>query len=312
MAAPAGTGNDRVYSRPASRDDFEIAIICALTCEMDAVHLLVDDFRDEGGQNQYGRLAGDTNIYAHARIGNLNVVLITLPEMGKGQAALAAGTLTTSYPKVSLVLSVGVCGGVPLAKVGGRNEEIVLGDDIDRAYFRDSASIYVYPGVERDKLFEDSYEHMHRGPVSDPETKSCDEIGCDVKYLASRKRRGEPNYPRIFIGHVGSDMLPCIVIKGVSDYADSHKNKGWQDYAAATAASAVRAFLDHYHGTGRISGNANGRQEAVSIGGQTQPPFSNLPFPPDNGFVEHWFICFPRQAFTIFILVLWGEQKPWF
>ncbi|KAK4178934.1 hypothetical protein QBC36DRAFT_308722 [Triangularia setosa] len=35
----------------------------------------------------------------------------------------------------------------------------------------------------------------------------------------------------------------CIVIKGVCDYADSHKNKEWQHFAAATAASAAKALL---------------------------------------------------------------------
>jgi len=40
------------------------------------------------------------------------------------------------------------------------------------------------------------------------------------------------------------DNLPCIVIKGVCDYADSHKNKKWQNYAAATAASCMKAFLE--------------------------------------------------------------------
>jgi nucleoside phosphorylase len=40
------------------------------------------------------------------------------------------------------------------------------------------------------------------------------------------------------------DHFPgCIVIKGVCDYADSHKQKGWQKYAAATAASCMKAFL---------------------------------------------------------------------
>ena len=32
------------------------------------------------------------------------------------------------------------------------------------------------------------------------------------------------------------DTFPCVVIRGVCDYADSHKNKQWQRYAAATAA----------------------------------------------------------------------------
>ncbi|OJI95835.1 hypothetical protein ASPVEDRAFT_35146 [Aspergillus versicolor CBS 583.65] len=39
------------------------------------------------------------------------------------------------------------------------------------------------------------------------------------------------------------DSLPCIIIKGVCDYADSHKNKIMQNYAAATAASCAKAFL---------------------------------------------------------------------
>ncbi len=42
------------------------------------------------------------------------------------------------------------------------------------------------------------------------------------------------------------DNLPCIIIKGVCDYADSHKNKHWQDYAAATAASVSKAFLQNW------------------------------------------------------------------
>ncbi|KAL6788675.1 ankyrin repeat-containing domain protein [Trichoderma sp. SZMC 28012] len=46
------------------------------------------------------------------------------------------------------------------------------------------------------------------------------------------------------------EMLPAaLVIKGVCDYADSHKNKTWQDYAAATAAAAAKAFLEHWNTT---------------------------------------------------------------
>lgn len=42
------------------------------------------------------------------------------------------------------------------------------------------------------------------------------------------------------------DEVPCIVIKGISDYADSHRNKDWQDFAAATAASVAKAILGRY------------------------------------------------------------------
>lgn len=40
------------------------------------------------------------------------------------------------------------------------------------------------------------------------------------------------------------DHFPnTLVIKGVCDYADSHKNKQWQYFAAATAASCLKALL---------------------------------------------------------------------
>lgn len=42
------------------------------------------------------------------------------------------------------------------------------------------------------------------------------------------------------------DEIPCIVVKGVCDYADSHKQKGWQNFAAAAAAAASKAILERY------------------------------------------------------------------
>lgn len=42
------------------------------------------------------------------------------------------------------------------------------------------------------------------------------------------------------------DTFPCIVIKGACDYADSHKTKAWQRYAAATTAACTKAFLEYW------------------------------------------------------------------
>jgi hypothetical protein len=42
------------------------------------------------------------------------------------------------------------------------------------------------------------------------------------------------------------NTMSCIIIKGVCDYADSHKNKAWQGYAAATGAAAAKAFLEYW------------------------------------------------------------------
>lgn len=39
------------------------------------------------------------------------------------------------------------------------------------------------------------------------------------------------------------DEYPCLVIRGICDYADSHKNKRWQPYAAVTAAAYIKELL---------------------------------------------------------------------
>ena len=115
--------------------------------------------------------------------------------------------------------------------------------------------------------------------------QDCDSIGCDGKQLVSRQRfraigqtplsDGSP--PRIFFGRFGCantvmksgldrdciaekdeliafemegsgvwDSFPTIVIKSACDYADSHKSKEWQPYAAATAAAGLKALLEKW------------------------------------------------------------------
>lgn len=37
--------------------------------------------------------------------------------------------------------------------------------------------------------------------------------------------------------------FPCLVIRGICDYADSHKTRTWQPYAAATAAAYAKELL---------------------------------------------------------------------
>ncbi|KAF3171333.1 Ankyrin Repeat [Orbilia oligospora] len=67
--------------------------------------------------------------------------------------------------------------------------------------------------------------------------------------IKSGKRRDEiaSNYPNALCFEMEAagvmDDLPCLVIRGICDYSDSHKNKEWQGYAAATAASYAREIL---------------------------------------------------------------------
>ncbi|KAH8129977.1 WD40 repeat-like protein [Trichoderma asperelloides] len=111
---------------PNSRDDFEIAIICALAIEYDAVTLLIDQFWDEDG-DKYGRAINDPNTYTTGRMRGFDIVLVLLPEKGKVSAASAASSFRSSFHRITLALLVGTCGGVPYTK---DNEEILLGDVI--------------------------------------------------------------------------------------------------------------------------------------------------------------------------------------
>ncbi|KAL4967819.1 nucleoside phosphorylase domain-containing protein, partial [Aspergillus stella-maris] len=106
---------------PTSRAAFEVAIVCALPLEFDAVCAIVDEFWNK----DYGRATGDENFYTNARIGKLNVILLLLSNMGKASAASTCANLRSSYSGVRLVLMSGICGGVPIS---GEGEEILLGD----------------------------------------------------------------------------------------------------------------------------------------------------------------------------------------
>ncbi|KAK0636130.1 hypothetical protein B0T17DRAFT_587393 [Bombardia bombarda] len=109
---------------PDRRDKFEIAILCALPREYNAVSLLIDEFYDEDG-DCYGRAVGDKNVYTTGRIGKFHVVLVLLSNMGKVSATGAAASLRSSYPQLRIALVIGICGGVPRSEAV---EELILGD----------------------------------------------------------------------------------------------------------------------------------------------------------------------------------------
>lgn len=121
-----------------------------------------------------------------------------------------------------------------------------------------------YPGVEQDHVFESTYDHI----VGEP---TCD--NCDVQEVVHRKPRRDTE-PRIHLGLIASannvrkdgstreklrqalnilcfemeaagvmNNFPCLVIRGISDYADSHKNDQWQPYAALAAAAYAKEWL---------------------------------------------------------------------
>jgi nucleoside phosphorylase len=133
---------------------------------------------------------------------------------------------------------------------------------------------YRYPGIHLDRLFTSEYPH-------DPAHETCDD--CDMKRLQPRANRPDiqPNshHPEIHYGTIASgncvvrdakfrdhwgtqnneskilcfemeaagivNTIPCLVIRGICDYSDTHKNKVFQNYAAAAAASYAKLLLSY-------------------------------------------------------------------
>jgi nucleoside phosphorylase len=134
-----------------------------------------------------------------------------------------------------------------------------------QAFNSENLRHYRHPGAHRDHLFTADYNHVQGEPT-------CEK--CDRRYLQVRPPR-EP-VPFVHYGAIASgnqimrdavsrdelgkrydvlcfemeaaglmnmDTFPCIVIRGICDYADTHKNKEWQGYAAATAAAYAKELL---------------------------------------------------------------------
>lgn len=124
---------------PKTRKDFDIAIICALQLEANAVEAIFDQFWDEDG-DRYGKSSGDKNAYRTGVIGNHNVVLAYMPGTGKVHAASVAVSCCLSFQGIRLALVVGICGGVP----EGAKDGIFLGDIVisDEIMLHDFGKLY--------------------------------------------------------------------------------------------------------------------------------------------------------------------------
>lgn len=157
-------------------------------------------------------------------------------------------------------------------------------------------------GADSDQLYERYFPHPQDKP-----NELCAKC-CDSSFSKQRRRRGEGavrtvDTPKIHYGNIASgnqlqlsatmrDKIaeehqvicfemegagviqnhPCLVIRGISDYSDSHKNKKWQSYAAATAAAYAKELL--------IS-----MEQAVPsrpLAAQGSPPVQNITFAANN------------------------------
>ncbi|VUC22312.1 unnamed protein product [Clonostachys rosea] len=128
---------------------------------------------------------------------------------------------------------------------------------------------YKRPEPSSDVLYRSDFRHG-----SDPGEDCKDSCGLDPKVLVMRQARTFNDRPFVHYGLIASgnslmrdaelrdklgaekgvlcfemeaaglmNEFPCLVIRGICDYSDTHKNKRWQPYAAVAAAGYTKDLL---------------------------------------------------------------------
>lgn len=100
--------------QPRSRDDFETAVVCAFLLQLDAVVALFAKHYDEFNDT-YGRQYGDANWYCTKHVGQHNMVLTCLPQIGKEDVARVVLRLQDNLRRINLAIVVGLCRGAPFS-----------------------------------------------------------------------------------------------------------------------------------------------------------------------------------------------------
>jgi nucleoside phosphorylase len=93
------------------------------------------------------------------------------------------------------------------------------------------------------------------------------------------------------------DSLPSVLIQGIADYSDSHKNRAWQEYAAATAAAYAKELLLTMNGPATRTGLLDDAYESASNHSDTESIFSEASIPSSqSSSVELAFIAVTQLA----------------
>ncbi|KAI9775388.1 MAG: hypothetical protein M1839_001243 [Geoglossum umbratile] len=126
---------------------------------------------------------------------------------------------------------------------------------------------FQYQGPSNDHLFKADYIHVREGV-------QCEECCSFLEANVVPREPRPDDSPTVHYGTIGSanrvirdsnlrdkwareeniicfemeaaglmDIFPCLVIRGICDYSDSHKDKRWQPYAAAAAAAYAKELL---------------------------------------------------------------------
>lgn len=305
------------------RESYTVAWICALSIELEAATLCLDE--------EYPDLPiprRDASHYILGRVGIHNVVIVSPSSMVEPPWFIVTTDMLKDFPNIDCWLSIGVGGGVPSSR-----HDIRLGDVVVGTTLFSDGSVYAFdfgkrikstsfqpkeplvpqlpaPSEAMNKLMDnyELYRHGIEAMVDNiltssllqsvfrrPDANTDQLYNCHIVHPLDQQhthtsnsgdvvpclilrppRYGNDRSPVIHYGNITSvnkiikdasirdelaaeqdilcfeteafgllEYLPCLVIRGICDYADSHKTSDWQGYAALVAAAYAKAVLHH-------------------------------------------------------------------
>ncbi|KAH6714696.1 pfs domain-containing protein [Leptodontidium sp. MPI-SDFR-AT-0119] len=187
--------------------------------------------------------------YTLGRIVHYNVFLAVMYEVGNNPAAIPTGTLggVVQFDKGKMNTNgqfqrTGTLNKPPPVLSGSIEKLRALHSLSSNGIAKRISEILTrFPAIEAD------YPHLSR-------KKTCRD--CDRSKVITRIGR-KVKGPRVHYGTIRSlnlvikdsaglvGVFLCLVIRGICDYADSHKSNKWQPYAAATTAAYTKGLLDY-------------------------------------------------------------------
>ncbi|KAL5355000.1 hypothetical protein BJX96DRAFT_161480 [Aspergillus floccosus] len=269
------------HNLPNSRhDQYTVGWICALHIEMAAARAMLDEIRESLPKHVDD---SNTYVLGTIMQHNVVIACLPDGQYGTNNAAIVATNMLRTFRRIRVCLMVGIGGGVPSRAdlrlgdvvVGTRVMQCDLGKVIEDGRLLRTAvpriphpslgtvvsalrskhelspsqvptilqqklagqTAYSRPNMP-DRLFHATYNHesathgssgnqvMRSGTTRDDVARKLDVICFEMETAGL------------------IDILPCLPIRGICDYSDSHKSKEWQRYAAATAAAYARELLE--------------------------------------------------------------------
>ncbi|OTA95054.1 hypothetical protein M434DRAFT_29263 [Hypoxylon sp. CO27-5] len=268
-------------TEPKSRGVYTIGWITALpkeqtaaTAMLDQIHPDLDKTPNDHNIYTLGSIGGH----------NVVIACLPKGKLGTSSAATVATRMVTTFHSIKAVLLVGIGGGIPpnvrlgdvVISTPVNEYPGVVQWDFGKAEkdgkFKRTGSLNNPPSalltaLTNRKVAKASPKYTSSGLLKDP--LSTQAVGEDygerkdvrVHYglIASGNQTIKDSELRDSLNNsLGGHVLcvemeaaglmndfPCIVIRGICDYADSQKNKDWQEYAAAVAAGCAKELLGY-------------------------------------------------------------------